>query len=483
MGNSDRLEEKLREALGEAMPQRSEPKRVTYHARPHQFDVMQSEKELIFMGGGVGSGKTDVGSLWLLSKVKATPEGVVAIICANSYSQLIDSTMWNVYRNYRKWGVDIRPRTLLKAHRPFNVNIWNGYHWVEVRCRSLDAYNLLSGQEVGWIWADEVFMTKKAAIDVVLARLRDKQMDWEEVKKFNPDPTGEKWARLQMLFTTVLDEPTSWMYKMFVDDFNEEMMDVIYAPTDANRKNLPEGYIKRLKQLYTKQMFERMVGCKWVTLEGDQVYYAFNRKVHISVRADYDPNLPVGWTHDFNIGQGKPMSSALFQVKKGPGPDGEIRPEMHFFDEIVIDSSDTNQAVEEFVSREWVTPDQFKTVEVHGDASGKAKDTRSKTTDYGILANAGFVNQKKPRANPPIRNRHNSVNALLLNAEGDVRMLIHPRCRGIVKGLETVGLKKGAQYLEKETYEQHVTAAVGYGVDRLFPSDIKAAKVVRLGGF
>ena len=69
--------------------------------------------------------------------------------------------------------------------------------------------------------------------------------------------------------------------------------------------------------------------------------------------------------------------------------------------------------------------------------SGRAKDTRSKTTDYELLRAAGFIDQRVPRANPPIRDRHNAVNALLCNAAGQVRCSIHPRCQDAIKGLET----------------------------------------------
>lgn len=152
------------------------------------------------------------------------------------------------------------------------------------------------------------------------------------------------------------------------------------------------------------------------------------------------------------------------------GPNGRpiTRTELHAFDEIILDSADTNDAIEEFKARPWLKACQGG-VRIYGDRSGKSKDTRSKSTDYEIIRQAGFADQRVPDSNPPIRDRHNVVNALLRNASGDVRVKIHSRCRTLAKGLELVKLKQGASYLEEETREQHVTTAFGYLAVATFP--------------
>jgi hypothetical protein len=210
-----------------------------------------------------------------------------------------------------------------------------------------------------------------------------------------------------------------------------------------------------------------------VSLEGSTIYYAFDRTEHVKP-VEYDSALPILWAHDFNIGQDKPMSSCLAQIKKGPGPVGKdgkatVRPELHVFDELILDTSDTNDAVEECKARLEKLGAKPSQVRIYGDASGRAGDSRSKTTDYSILRDAGFVDQRVPPSNPPIRDRHNAVNALLRNAAGDVRLRIDPRCKVLAKGLEVVKLRGGAQYLEEERREQHVTTALGYLVMVEFP--------------
>lgn len=435
---------------------------VEFEAHDFQLQMLESDKEMTFVGAGVGVGKTEAGTLWLMMRAAEAPKGVLGILAANTYTQLFDSTLRKVFHNLDTWGVPHRPREIPKSHGPLNLEIWNGSHWAEVLCRSMDAYENLSGIDAGYFWMDEVWQTEVAAYNLITARMRDKRM------------------KNRGLLTTTLDDPGSWMYEEFVTKHNPETQLVIYAPTEINRDNLAPGYIERLQATYSAREAERMLGAKWVFLTGSTIYYAFARAINHTAEAEFDPALPVLWSHDFNIGQGKPMSSCLAQIKKGAGPpkDGKptVRPELHVFDELILDTSDTNDAAEECVARLAALGVKkngeskvYGGVRVYGDASGKAKDTRSKKTDYEILRAAGFVDQRVPDANPPIRDRHNAVNALLKNAAGDARLKIHPRCRALVKGLETVKLRSGAQYLEEETREQHLTTALGYLVNVEFP--------------
>ena len=441
--------------------------RIVYNARPHQMSVLKSDKQIIFLGAGVAAGKTDCGALFVGQKVRETPDGVLGLIAANTYTQLYDATLKNLYKNLQRFGFNYEPKSLPNSYQPLKIRIWNGKEWVEILCRSLDHYEALAGVEIGWFWMDEVYQTKREAFDVVNARMRDTRM-------FN-----------QGLLTTTLDEPTSWMYEVFVEKCDPERMDVFYATTYDNAPNLPPDFIERMKQTYSPRYFERMVLAKWVSLESGQIYYNFDRKVHANHEAEFVPGIPVCWSLDFNIGTNKPMSSALGQVKRVYREGYGWRQEMHWFDEIILDSSDTNDAAEEArarLSERYVRPNE---VRVYGDATGKRNDTRSRKTDYSILRDHGFGYQYVPKVNPPVRDRHNAMNAMLRTQDGSVRMLVHPRCGTILKGLEIGRLKKGAIYAEEETREQHVITAIGYLVSKEFPviKPIPARiSEVRMGG-
>jgi len=410
-------------------------KKFEYQARPHQHRVLQSEKRLVLLGGGVGSGKTDVGSIWALRQALTWPRAL-GLIAANTYSQLVDSTLRNFYRKVEAFGLKVQPPELPRTGRPFTLKIHDGRRWIEILCRSLDNFETLSGLEIGWYWLDEVWQTQQAAFDLVNARLRD-----------------HRCGRHQGLLTTTLDEPSSWLYNVFVDQRDEALCEVIYAKTTDNLKNLPPGYLDLLKKTYDPRLFARMVEARWVSLSKGRIYYQFDRGKHVRSLTP-DPALPLCWSHDFNL---NPMSSIIAQIK------GQ---EVRVLDEIVIETSSTPEVIAEFRARGY-TQHPAGTV-IYGDAAGRAGDTRSRTSDYQILRQAGFTAQKVPNVNPGLRDRHNAVNARLENAEGRVGLFIDPRCKTLIKGLETVNYKPGS-HLEAESFEQHVTTALGYLIHREFP--------------
>lgn len=406
-----------------------------YRARPHQYQVLKSGKRIILLGGGVGSGKTDVGSIWSLRKALAWPESL-GLIAANTYSQLADSTLRNFYRKVETYGLRVQPSELPRTGRPFTLKVHNGRRWIEILCRSMDKFETLSGLEIGWYWLDEVWQTPRAAFDLVNARLRD-----------------SRCGQPQGLLTTTLDEPSSWLYDVFVDKKDEDLCEVIYARTTDNLKNLPPGYLDLLKRTYDSRLFARMVEAKWVSLSKGRVYHQFDRREHVRPLT-LDPNLPLCWSHDFNI---NPMSSLAAQIKGR---------EVRIVDEIVLETSSTPEVIAEFRARGY---DRHPAgVVIYGDAAGRAGDTRSTISDYQLLRQAGFTVQKVPIANPSLRDRHNTVNTRLKNAGGQVGLFIDPGCKVLIKGFETTGYKPGS-HLEAESFEQHITTALGYLVHREFP--------------
>ncbi len=406
-----------------------------YLARPHQHRVLTSPKRLILLGGGVGSGKTDVGSVWALNKTLRWPDAL-GLIAANTYNQLIDSTLRNFYRKVQAYGLQVQPAELPRAGRAFTLKVFNGRRWTEILCRSMDNFETLSGLEIGWYWLDEVWQTQRAAFDLVNARLRDRRCG---------QPQG--------LLTTTLDEPTSWLYDVFVEKQQPEISETVYARTTDNVKNLPPGYLDLLKKTYDRRLYARMVEAKWVSLSKGRIYYQFDRREHLRPLSA-DPHLPLCWSHDFNV---NPMSSLIAQIK---GPKVDV------IDEIVLETSSTPEVIAEFRNRKYHLHPAGTVI--YGDAAGRSSDTRGKTSDYQLLRQAGFPRQKVPQANPALRDRHNAVNTCLKNAAGQVNLYIDPGCRTLIKGLETTSYKPGSQ-LETESFEQHITTALGYLIHREFP--------------
>ena len=426
----------------------------TYKALPHQLAVLNSNHPEVFLGCGVGAGKTDVGTVWGLRNALAMGPKGLGLICANTYSQLIFSTLRSVYRRASEWGIELKPDHLPRSIRPLTLEVNTPNGWVTVLCRSLEHWEDLAGLEVAWAWVDEAWQTSPEAIDVLRARLRDKAS-----------------AKLQILMTTTLDAPGTWMHRMAETELDPRMLDVIYAPTHANQVNLPPDYVSRLQARYDDRSFRRYVLAQWVTLVEHNIYYSYSgssKNGNVDPKLEISPRKPLLWAHDFNIGANKPMSSVLCQVSDGISPQGIQRKGLVCLDEIVIDTSNTQEVIAEFKQRGY--GEHPGGVVVYGDASGYARDTRGTMTDYMLLSSAGFIAQNVPRTNPPVRERHNAVNTMLCSAIGDRRIKVHPRCKTLLAGLESARLKDGTRYIEDDTNRsQHVTTALGYLVCQEFP--------------
>jgi PBSX family phage terminase large subunit len=281
-----------------------------------------------------------------------------------------------------------------------------------------------------------------------------------------------------MLYATNPDGPSMWVYNDFelhLDDKQQQPRNDLRLPTKhvfysrtADNPFLPKSYIENMKDTLDEKMFERMALGRWIEIASETVYYAYDKSRNF-VNEQYivDPFYPVHICWDFNIGKGKPLSLCLFQHKGGT---------FHVFAEVILDGADTEESCIELGSRGLL--DYDTTYIVNGDATGEAKSTKSKRSDYDIikkyLANyrtrdgsALDFQMKVPKSNPPIKTRHNLVNGYCYNANKAVRLLVYKDCKTVDEALRLTALKDGGQYIEDDGPNcpyQHVGTALGYGI-------------------
>lgn len=262
------------------------------------------------------------------------------------------------------------------------------------------------------------------------------------------------------------DGPSHWAYKKLIMSKSEKVK-VFYSNTFDN-PYLPRSYIETLKERLDERMAQRMIYGKWIEIQNEVVYYAYlSKNNYRDKKYQINPMLPLRLCFDFNIGNGKPLSMVMAQYDS-------FRDEWHFFNEIIIDGQRTLDCMDELASRGFLDMDMQ--IKVHGDATGRARDTRSIQSDYDIidnfLANYKTKSGRKlmysidvPRANPPIRERHNVVNAYCMNANGKHRLFVYKDAPTVDEGLRLTRLKTGAQYVEyDEDRFQHCTTSIGYAI-------------------
>jgi len=266
------------------------------------------------------------------------------------------------------------------------------------------------------------------------------------------------------------NSPRHWAYKKLIES-KSERVSTFFSNTFDN-PYLPKSYIDSLIERLDPKMARRMVWGEWIEIDQERVYYSYEHEFNFKKQKyNFDERLPLRLHFDFNIGEGKPLSMVCSQFKQERSDE---MGEWHFFSEVIVDGQRTKDCLEEAESRGLL--EHGPSIIVHGDASGRNRDTRSIASDYDIIENflSNFrrkngqrVNFKiaVPRANPALRERHNVSNAYMLNALGQRRLFVYEDAPTLDEGFRLTSLKKGGQYLEddKPRY-QHCTTAATYGI-------------------
>lgn len=360
--------------------------------------------------------------------------------------------------------------TLLQTiidHLSGEENLIEGKHWKHNEQKGSIVFS--TGSKITSIsWADKKFKKPRSQAYTAFAIEEITESD-ENYKEFYPE-IRQRLGRLSHVKEKFLiaacnpDSPGHWVYKEFIE--KKSPTHHVYYSKTADNPFLPETYLKQLEESLDPKMARRMLYGEWIEIAKDIIYHQYSAE-HNYRDAEYvvNPFVPIRISHDFNIGEGKPMSAVLSQY---------YNDEFHFFDEVVIEGARTLDIYEELALRGYF--EKQNAFFIHGDASGKHKDTRSITSDYDLIRKFLSNYRKKdgspiqfvidvPLANPPIRARHNRVNAYCLNLEGRRRLFVYKKAKTLHQGLRLTELKKGGQYVEDDSKPfQHITTAAGYGI-------------------
>ncbi|MBO9665928.1 MAG: phage terminase large subunit [Bdellovibrio sp.] len=337
-------------------------------------------------------------------------------------------------------------------------------------------------------WADKKFkkLRSLALSAAVIEELtendeQDSQAFFELKQRIGRLPhIKEKW----LLCATNPDSPRHWAYKYFF--LSKEPTRHVYKSRTEDNPFLPPEYVAQLKRDLDPKQARRMLYGEWIEIDNERIYHSFDSD-HNYIKSKYEVDLTqaVAICFDFNIGVGKPMSCAAGQYL-------EAKDEFHFFHETIIEGARTLDVLEELASKGILDmPVKFK---IYGDATGEHKSTASIHSDYDIikkfLANYKTKDGRSlafemcvPKANPPVRERHNVVNGYCLNVENVRRLFVYESCKVLEEGMRLTALKKGADYIEDDSFAyQHVTTAIGYFVVRA-SKDRKHKEAMKKAGF
>jgi len=222
----------------------------------------------------------------------------------------------------------------------------------------------------------------------------------------------------------------------------------IKAATYSN-PHLPSDYVDSLRATYPAGLIDAYIEGEFVNLTGKSVYPKFSRDTHHTDReVEQGDILEVGM--DFNVVHG----AAVIHVTKMV--DGL---EHVFAVDEIHEAYDTDEQIAILKQRYPNHP-----INVYPDATGNKRTSNNTTeSDIAKLRNAKFK-VFHDHANPPIKDRVMSFNAMIFNGNGQIRYWVNTKkCPHLTNSLEQqVWTENGVP--DKSTGLDHIVDAPGYFV-------------------
>ncbi|WP_242691105.1 terminase large subunit domain-containing protein [Lysobacter enzymogenes] len=405
---------------------------------PHKFRAFVA---------GFGSGKTWVGCAGLCQHAWQHPK-VNTGYFAPTYPQIRDIFYPTIEEVAEAWGLSTKVNESNKE-----VHLYSGKRTYRgtIICRSMEKPGSIVGFKIGRALVDEID---------ILPKLKAQQA-WRKII-----------ARLRLKFdgingvdVTTTPEGFGFVYQQFVKALRDKpelagMYGLVRASTFENELNLPEDYIPSLMESYPEQLIRAYLRGEFVNLTAGTIYHAYDRRENASAEK-VQAGEPVFVGMDFNVGQ----MAAITHVKRGGQP--------HAVDEVTA-GVDTPDMILKLKRRYWeeTSEDVFRKtreIRIYPDASGDSRrSVNASTTDIQLLRAAGF-SVIAPPANPPVKDRINSMNAMFCNAKGERRYFVNPdTCPTYADHLEQqVWAENGEP--DKKSGNDHTNDAGGYFIHKEYP--------------
>jgi hypothetical protein len=210
------------------------------------------------------------------------------------------------------------------------------------------------------------------------------------------------------------------------------------------------GELEMLRCDMDPKLYRQEYEASFETLQG-RVYYAFCRELNVTDLV-LIPDAPLLIGMDFNV---NPMTAVVAQ---------HAGDQCQVIDEIVIPDSNTQEMMDE-INRKYGR----RSGVVHPDPSGVARKTSATVgeNDFALIRQAGWPVYAKKAC--PVVDRITNVNTLLCSAKGYRRLLIAPKCRELIRALDTLTYKENTKIPDKTTGQDHIADALGYLVVNVFP--------------
>ena len=404
-------------------------KRIKGDLHPGQLAFVEDQTtQIIGLSAGYGAGKTR--ALAAKSVILAfANQGFIGCVMEPT-GPLVRDIWQNDFEAFLE-GYEI-PYTFRASPLPEYVLHLPGGD-TKILCRSFENWSRIIGLNLAWVLADEIDTVTPSiaskAFPKILGRLRS-----GNVRQFGAASTPEGFR---------------WMWSTFGSEEAQKREDrKLIRMRSADNPYLPQDFIERLQANYDPSLLQAYLEGQFCNLTTGQVYDRFSRAKHVVSDMPNTDEEPLRIGVDFNVGQ----MSAVIAVRLGK--------QLLLIDE-VSGAHDTDALAQEIRAR---FPD--RRIYVYPDASGGSRSTNASRTDIQILESYGFSNQS-PKSNPAVRDRVASVQAVLENGKGEVRLQVAKHCKRTIECLELQSYTERGEP-DKDAGYDHMNDALGYLVWREF---------------
>jgi len=412
--------------------------------------------------GGIGSGKSFTAAVWACDRALRNPTHR-GMISAGDYGQLARSTLVTLVEVCRLFNIPLEPwrestedqaKAIADAQRCY-IGSEKAFAYV------ISAHNFIGkaqtgrGLQIDWFWGDEFAYVPEQAflvIDGRLGRERDK-------------PRGHA-------ILTTSPAGYNYLWQKFGDPDRDEKLKSnhkMVSVSSLENLHLSDDYVKSLQSNYDEELYQQEVMGKFINIVQGLVYKYFDRSKHAlsgedAELLDYDYRLPLLLTFDFNH---SPIV-ALAAQKRGE--------EIHFCKEWFLMDADVWELAEKIV--DWVENKIPPSIEIYGDATGKARTAASRLSSWDIVFQGlkpliqydKYLIKRFAESNPYVINRIHSVNQLFRKNKCFIHL---DNCPKFIKDLEQVAWNNGNINKTSNSSLSHLSDAAGYLIHTLYPFKLK----------
>lgn len=327
------------------------------------------------------------------------------------------------------------PYTYSKSNFTYVLHFAEGD--TEVLCLSGENYRRMAGLNLAFFGCDEADTMKK---DVAQAM-------------WNMGMSRLRQGQVYQGYTTSTPEGFNFLYDFFVSQ--PEIKDVgdrrLIKGKTRDNPFIPEDFIQSLLDNYPPNLIKSYLEGEFTNLTSGQIYYSFDRTENHSSKSLKDfPGYPLHIGQDFNIGK---CASVVHVIDQGVP--------------IAVDEIMGARNTEEVIR---IIKQRYpnRRITMYPDASGNQNKTSAALSDLAMFKQAGFELNYSAK-NPAVRDRINSMNAMLCSSSGKRRYFINTKtCPTYTRALEQQVYSKAGEP-DKSHDQDHPNDAAGYFIHRMFP--------------